>query len=323
MRDSDRRCWVRQPPQTVANPRVDMTAQHSLAAQSSHQISCHPSLHGVAATDRCPPGQHRCSGQADGWFHRGNLTPPQFIRAGVFMCRHIHRGGNGGPFLFRCTAGSTVTTCVHRMGHMAHSTQLTISTMHAHTKATESIILILSLGTGSRTPRPRPHTPTHAHDSSGCRHSEHTTHHPPAQPPHPHHQIHLQHSQQSSHTRTRSSSTRAQGPTRCRTVTIVIIARSGVAGVSQLISDTEGKQCNKRERDGAQRIQREIAENMRKRQQAQPHSSHTTRRQPPPSPPSSFPQPREMAKTPRPPRNAHGASTHHTRQKRKQSLIHP
>ncbi|RNC37864.1 hypothetical protein TcCL_NonESM12947, partial [Trypanosoma cruzi] len=79
MRDSDRRCWVRQPPQTVANPRSDVTAQHSLAAQLSHQILCHPSLHGVAATDGCPSGQHRCSVQADGWFHRGKLTPPQFI----------------------------------------------------------------------------------------------------------------------------------------------------------------------------------------------------------------------------------------------------
>ncbi|ESS60962.1 hypothetical protein TCDM_11476 [Trypanosoma cruzi Dm28c] len=151
MRDSDRRCWVRQPPRTAANPRVDVTAQHSLAAQLSHQILCHPSLHGVAATDRCPSGQHRCSVQADGWFHRGKLTPPQFIRAGAFMCRHIHREGNGGPFLFRCTAGSTVATRVHRMGHMAHSTQLTIPAMHAHTKATESIILMLSLSTGSRT----------------------------------------------------------------------------------------------------------------------------------------------------------------------------
>ncbi|RNC32200.1 hypothetical protein TcCL_Unassigned05212 [Trypanosoma cruzi] len=158
MRDSDRRCWVRQPPQTVANPRVDVTAQHSLAAQLSHQILCHPSLHGVAATDGCPYGQHRCSVQADGWFHRGKSTPPQFIRAGVFMCRHIHREGNGGPFLFHCTAGSTVATCVHRIGHMAHSTQLTISAMHAHIKATESVILMLSLSNGSRTILPRPYT---------------------------------------------------------------------------------------------------------------------------------------------------------------------
>ncbi|RNE96093.1 hypothetical protein TcG_13141, partial [Trypanosoma cruzi] len=126
MRDSDRRCWVRQPPQTVANPRSEVTAQHSIAAQLPRQILCHPSLHGVAATDRCPYGQHRRSVQADGWFHRGKLTPPQFIRAGAFMYRHIHREGNGGPFLFRSTAGSTVATCVHRIGHMAHSTQLTI-----------------------------------------------------------------------------------------------------------------------------------------------------------------------------------------------------
>ncbi|RNC35346.1 hypothetical protein TcCL_Unassigned01778 [Trypanosoma cruzi] len=158
------------------------------------------------------------------------------------MCRHIHREGNGGPFLFPCAAGGKVARCVHRIGHMAHSTQLTVSAMHAHIKAAESIILMLSLGTGSRTLLPRPLT--HARDGSGCRHSEHTTH-PPAQPPHPHHQIHVQHSQQPSRTRTSSSSTRAQGPTRRRTVTIVIIAvnitRSGVAGVSQLIRETEGK----------------------------------------------------------------------------------
>ncbi|KAF5214818.1 hypothetical protein ECC02_012538 [Trypanosoma cruzi] len=208
------------------------------------------------------------------------LTPPQFIRAGVFMCRHIHREGNGGPFLFHCTAGSTVATCVHRIGHMAHSTQLTIPAMHAHIKATESIVLMLSLSTGSRTLLPRPQTHTHTRDSSGCRHSEHTTH-PPAQPPHPHHQIHVQNSQQPSRTRTSSSSKIAQGTTRRRTVIIaVIVTRSGVAGASQLIGETEGKECNKRERDGAQRIQRERADNMRRRQQAQPHSSHTTRRHP-------------------------------------------
>ncbi|EKF28328.1 hypothetical protein MOQ_007927, partial [Trypanosoma cruzi marinkellei] len=189
------------------------------------------------------------------------------------MCRHIHREGNGGPFLFRCTAGSTVAGCVHRIGHMAHSTQLTIPAMHAHTKATESMILILSLSTDSRTLRPRPHT--HAHDSSGCRHSEHTTH-PPAQPPHPHHQIHVQDSQKQQHKSARSNT--------AYTVTIVIIAvtvtRSGVAGVSQRIRETEGKEWNRRERNGAPRIQRERADNMRRGQQAQPHSSHTTRRHP-------------------------------------------
>ncbi|KAF5215350.1 hypothetical protein ECC02_011959 [Trypanosoma cruzi] len=203
------------------------------------------------------------------------LTPPQFIRAGVFMCRHIHREGNGGPFLFRCTAGSTVATCVHRIGHMAHSTQLTISAMHAHTKATESIILMLSLSTRCRTLLPRPH----AHDSSGCRHSEHTTH-PPAQPPHPQHQIHLQDSQQQH----KSARTNTARTTRSRTVTIVIIAaivtRGGVAAVNQLICEPEGKECNKRERNGVQWIQRERADNMRKGQQAQPHTSHTTRRHP-------------------------------------------
>ncbi|ESS61499.1 hypothetical protein TCDM_10904 [Trypanosoma cruzi Dm28c] len=219
MRDSDRRCWVRQPPQTVANPRSDVTAQHSLAEQLSHQILCHPSLHRVAATDGCPSGQHRRSVQADGWLHRGKLTPPQFIRSGVFMSRHIHRGGNGGPFLLRCTAGSTVATCVHRMGHMAHSTQLTIPAMHAHIKATESVILMLSLSTGSRTLLPRPHTHTHththSHDGSGCRHSEHTTQ-PSAQPPRPHHQIHLQDSQQPPHTRTSSSSSTTAATRSCQ-----------------------------------------------------------------------------------------------------------
>ncbi|RNC38576.1 hypothetical protein TcCL_NonESM12167 [Trypanosoma cruzi] len=158
MRDSDRRCWVRQPPQTVANPRSDVTAQHSLAAQLSRRILFHPSLHGVAATDRCPSGQHRRSVQADGWFHRGKLATLKFIRAGVFMCRHIHREGNGGPFLFPCTADSTAATCVRRISYMTHSTQLTIPAMHAHIKATESVILMLSLSTGSRTLRPRPHT---------------------------------------------------------------------------------------------------------------------------------------------------------------------
>ncbi|RNC36630.1 hypothetical protein TcCL_Unassigned00386 [Trypanosoma cruzi] len=97
--------------------------------------------------------------RAGGWMvPSGKLTPPQFTRAGVFMCRHIHREGNGGPFLFRCTAGSTVATCVHRIGHMAHSTQLTIPAVHAHIKATESVILMLSLSTGCRTLLPRPHT---------------------------------------------------------------------------------------------------------------------------------------------------------------------
>ncbi|RNC52598.1 hypothetical protein TcCL_ESM10148 [Trypanosoma cruzi] len=160
---------------------------------------------------------------------------------------------------------------------MAHSTQLTIPATDAHIKASEGIILMLSLSTGRRTIPPRPHT--YARDSSGCRHSEHTTH-PQAQPPHPHHQIHVQDSQQPSRTRTSSSSsssTRAQGPTRRRTV---IITRSGVAGASQLIGEADEKECNKRERDEVQRIQRERADNMRKGQQAQQHSSHTTRRHP-------------------------------------------
>ncbi|KAF5213845.1 hypothetical protein ECC02_013608 [Trypanosoma cruzi] len=79
---------------------------------------------------------------------------------------------------------------------------------------------------------------------------------------------------------------------------------------------------------------------MRRGQQAQPHSSHTTRRHPrkegtqrqqPPTmqeektsttiSPSSFPQPTGNDQNPRPPHNAHGASTHHTSHKR--TLIHP
>ncbi|ESS62751.1 hypothetical protein TCDM_09560 [Trypanosoma cruzi Dm28c] len=241
MRDSDRRCWARQTPQTVVNPRVDVTAQHSLAAQLSHQILCHPPFTGWRQlTDARPVSIAAPCRRMDGSIGR-KLTPPQFIRAGVFMRRHVHREGNGGPFLFPGTAGSTVATCVHRTGHMAYSTQLTISAMHAHIKATESIILMLSLNTGSRTLPPH----THARDGSGCRHSKHTTH-PPAQPPHPHHQITLQDSQQPSRTRTSSSRRRARGPTRRRTVTIaVIVTRSGVAGASQLIGETEEKECNR------------------------------------------------------------------------------
>ncbi|RNC39271.1 hypothetical protein TcCL_NonESM11400, partial [Trypanosoma cruzi] len=94
MRDSDRRCWVRQPPQTVANPRSDVTAQHSLAAQLSHRILCHPSLHGVAATDRCRTVSIAAPCRRMDGSIGIKLTPPQFIRAGVFMRRHIHRGGN-------------------------------------------------------------------------------------------------------------------------------------------------------------------------------------------------------------------------------------
>ncbi|ESS55978.1 hypothetical protein TCDM_12517 [Trypanosoma cruzi Dm28c] len=140
--------------------------------------------------------------------------------------------------------------------------------------------------------------------------------------------MHLQDSQQPSRTRRSSSSTRAQGPTRRRTVTIaVIVTRSGVAGVSQLIGEPEGKECNKRERDGAQRIQRVRAENMRRGQQAQPHSSHTTRRHPrkdgtqrqqPPTmqeektsttiSPSSFPRPPHQ---PQPLTNPHPSMTRH------------
>ncbi|KAF5224648.1 hypothetical protein ECC02_002288 [Trypanosoma cruzi] len=277
------------------------------------------------------------------------LTPPQFIRAGVFMCRHIHREGNGGPFLFRCTAGSTVATCVHRIGHMAHSTQLTISAVHAHIKATKSIILILSLSTGSRTLLPRPHTHTHAIARAAVtRSTRHIHRH--------NHRIritrYMSRTPSTHHAHGRAAAARERKDqhgahtTRCRTVTIVIIAviitRSGVAAVSELIREPEETEWNRRERDGVQRIQRERADNMRRGQQAQPHSSHTTRRHPrnegtqrqqPPTmqeektsttiSPSSSLQPQGNGKSPRPPHNAHGTSTHHTSHTRKRTLIHP
>ncbi|KAF5217999.1 hypothetical protein TcCL_Unassigned04681 [Trypanosoma cruzi] len=87
------------------------------------------------------------------------------------------------------------------------------------------------------------------------------------------------------------------------------------------------KEWKERERDGAQRIQRESADNMRRGQQAQPHGSHTTRRHPrkegtqrqqPPTmqeektcttiSPSSSLQSLGNGKNPQPPHNAHGAS---------------
>ncbi|RNC32494.1 hypothetical protein TcCL_Unassigned04889 [Trypanosoma cruzi] len=108
------------------------------------------------------------------------------------------------------------------------------------------------------------------------------------------------------HTRTSSRSTRAQGPARRRTVTIaVIIARSGVAGVSELIGEKEEKEWNKRERNRAQRIQRERVDNIRRGQQAKYHNSHTTRRHPPPSPAAHFHNPQEVAESP-------AATTQHT-----------
>ncbi|RNC35958.1 hypothetical protein TcCL_Unassigned01105 [Trypanosoma cruzi] len=191
--------------------------------------------------------------------------------------------------------------------------------MHAHIKATESVILMLSLSTGSGTLLPRPH----ARDSSGCRHSEHTTH-PPAQPPHPQHQIHLQESQPPSRTRTSSSSTRAQGPTRRRTVTIVIITRGVVAGVSQLIGGTEEKECNKRERDGAQWMQRESRQNEERAagpaaQLTHHETASTQGRQTTPAATHHAGGEDILHHL----HSAHSCSTHHTRQKRKQTLIHP
>ncbi|EKG03669.1 hypothetical protein TCSYLVIO_005282 [Trypanosoma cruzi] len=78
--------------------------------------------------------------------------------------------------------------------------------------------------------------------------------------------------------------------------------------------------------DGAQRIQRERADNMRRGQQAQPHSSHTTKRHPrkegtqrqqPPTmqkeqTSTTISQLISTANGKWPPHNAHGASTQHT-----------
>ncbi|RNC33099.1 hypothetical protein TcCL_Unassigned04227, partial [Trypanosoma cruzi] len=143
--------------------------------------------------------------------------------------------------------------------------------MHVHIKATKSIILILSLSTGSRTLLPRPHTTTHAIPQAAVtRSTRHIHRH--------NHRIRITRYISS----TPSSSTRAQGPTWRRTVTIaVIVTRSGVAGVSQLIGETEGKGMEQEgERRSVADAARERADNMRRGQQAQPHSSHTTRRHP-------------------------------------------
>ncbi|RNC35460.1 hypothetical protein TcCL_Unassigned01649 [Trypanosoma cruzi] len=136
-----------------------------------------------------------------------------------------------------------------------------------------------------------------------------------------------------------SSSTRAQGTARR---TPHGAAPSPSQSPSPVVESLEsvsrsvrrkGKEWNERERDGAQRIQRERADNMRRGQQAQPHSSHTTRRHPrkegtqrqqPPTmqeektsttvSPSSFPQPQGNGHSP-------AATTQRTRSKR--TLIHP
>ncbi|RNC31854.1 hypothetical protein TcCL_Unassigned05600, partial [Trypanosoma cruzi] len=128
-------------------------------------------------------------------------------------------------------------------------------------------------------------------------------------------------------TRTSSSSTRAQGTTRRRTITFaVIIARSGVAGFIQLIGETERKRM---EREGEGRSTADTARERRQHEEraagpaaqfthhetASTQGRHTTpaathhcrrRRHPSPSPPAHSRSPREMAKTPRPPHNAHG-----------------
>ncbi|ESS61158.1 hypothetical protein TCDM_11261 [Trypanosoma cruzi Dm28c] len=158
MRDSDRRCWVHQPPLPVANPRVDVTAQHQLAAQLSHQILCHPSLHGVAATDGCPSGQHRRSVQADGWLHRGEIDA-----ATIHKGRRIYVSSHSSwrqRWPLPPSLHSWQHSCYMCAPHWPHGPQLTISAMHAHIKVTESVILTLSLSTGSRTLLP--HTQTHA-----------------------------------------------------------------------------------------------------------------------------------------------------------------
>ncbi|KAF5216122.1 hypothetical protein ECC02_011138 [Trypanosoma cruzi] len=154
-----------------------------------------------------------------------------------------------------------------------------------------------------------------------------------------------------SRTRNCSSSTRAQGTAR-RTPHGAAPSPSSssqssspvvesLQSVSRSVSQKE-KEWNRRERDGVQRIQRERADNMRRGQQAQPHSSHTTRRHPRKEgtqrqqpltmheektfttiSPSSSLQPQGNGKNPRPPHNAHGVSTHHTSHTRKRTLIHP
>ncbi|ESS60346.1 hypothetical protein TCDM_12132 [Trypanosoma cruzi Dm28c] len=82
-----------------------------------------------------------------------------------------------------------------------------------------------------------------------------------------------------------------------------------------MICGTEEKEWNRRERNRAQRIQREGVDNTKRGQQAQQHSSHTTRRHPPPpSPPAHFHNPREVAESP-------AATAQRTMSKR--TLTHP
>ncbi|RNC55202.1 hypothetical protein TcCL_ESM07346 [Trypanosoma cruzi] len=144
-----------------------------------------------------------------------------------------------------------------------------------------------------------------------------------------------------SRTQTCSSSTRAQGTAR-RTphgaAPSPSPSQSSSPVVESLVSVSwsvrrKRKEWKERERDEAQRIQRESADNMRRGQQAQPHSSHTTRRHPrkegtqrqqPPTmqeektsttiSPSSFPQSQGSGQNP-------AATTQRTRSKR--TLIHP
>ncbi|RNF09052.1 hypothetical protein TcG_10131, partial [Trypanosoma cruzi] len=67
-------------------------------------------------------------------------------------------------------------SCYMCAPHWPHGTQLTISAMHAHIKATESIILTLSLSTGSRTLPPYTHTHTIA-QAAVTRSTRHIHHH--------------------------------------------------------------------------------------------------------------------------------------------------
>ncbi|RNC34772.1 hypothetical protein TcCL_Unassigned02414 [Trypanosoma cruzi] len=253
--------------------------------------------------------------RADGWMvpSGGKLTPPQFIGAGVFMCRHIRREGNGGPFLLPCTADSTVATCVHRMGHMTHSTQLTIPAVHAHIKATESVILMLSLSTGSGTIRPRPHTHAIA-QAAVTRSTRHIHRH--------NHRIRITRyisstpSSRHAHGRAAAARERKDQHGAHRTIT-----GSGVAGASQLIREPEGKGM---EQEGEERSIADAARESRQHEEraagpaaqftprdsiharkannASSHPPCRRRRHPPPSSPAHSCSPKEMAT----------ARTHHT-----------
>ncbi|KAF5218116.1 hypothetical protein ECC02_008983 [Trypanosoma cruzi] len=132
--------------------------------------------------------------------------------------------------------------------------------------------------------------------------------------------------------------------TRSHIVTIVtiavIITRSGVAGVSELIREPEGKGMEQEgEGRSAADTERKRADNMRRGQQAQPHSSHTTRRHPrnegtqrqqPPTmqeektsttiSPSSSLQPQGNGKNQHPPHQPHAQANPHPSMTRHQNF---